>query len=57
VLYATIALSAWRFAPQIVTMPFGPGGDDRRAQRDALVTPVRRLTAGPAVRPATESAS
>jgi hypothetical protein len=33
------------------------GGGDRGAQRDALVTLVRRLTADPAVRPATESAS
>jgi hypothetical protein len=40
-----IALTAWWFAaPQIVAMLLGPAADDREAQRDALVTLVRRLT-------------
>jgi AcrR family transcriptional regulator len=43
-LYAIIALTAWWFAaPQIVAMLLGPAADDPKAQRDALVTLVRRL--------------
>jgi AcrR family transcriptional regulator len=43
-MYAVIALTAWWFAaPQIVAMLLGPAADDREAQRDALVTLVRRL--------------
>jgi AcrR family transcriptional regulator len=48
-LYAIIALTAWWFAaPQIVAMLLGAAAGDQAAQRDALVTLVRRLTGAPA---------